>query len=281
MEREPPDFEVWHPACVVEEDTLMATRSPRILCIDDESEVLAILSEYFTEQGFAVRTAKNAHEAILEAKRWMPKAVIVDLVMPRLGGIETVERIRRLNPGIVVILISGRPDALSNASEMGATVAGAFAKPLDLPQVLAVLLAAGVTPMKPTVADVRDGGPKRVLVVDDEADIREVLAEYLKGKGLDVFQASTGHEALECVRGAHPDMVLLDIAMPGLSGIETLRQIRQIAADTCVVMVSANPDVETAQQSLALGAVDYVPKPVDFGYLDSVLAMRSLNHTTT
>jgi DNA-binding response OmpR family regulator len=262
----------------------MSSRQPRILLVDDERDVLEILCDYLTDQGFAVRTAMNGLEALLEAKQWTPKAVILDLFMPRLGGLGTLERIRQINPGVVVILISGRPSALVALTEAGVRVAGALAKPLNLPEMLATLVQAGVAPMKipqgATPADrIREDPPairKSVLVVDDEPDVRAVLVEYLQAKGFDPLQASSGDEALERVRHWCPDIVLLDIALPGLSGIETLRRLKAACPRTCVVMVSANEDTDIAQQALAMGAADYVPKPVDFGYLDSVLAIHTL-----
>jgi DNA-binding response OmpR family regulator len=111
--------------------------------------------------------------------------------------------------------------------------------------------------------------------VDDEGDVREVLAEYVRRSGFEVIEASGGEEALEHVRGSRPDIVLLDISMPGLGGLETLRRIRATSSDTPVVMITANSDVRMAQHTLALGAVDYVPKPIDFGYLDGVLAAHA------
>ena len=80
---------------------------PSILCVDDDVDILELLKEYFTEQGFVVLTATNGVEAFLQVKRWQPKAVILDLFMPRLGGIGALGRIRALNPDIVVILVSG------------------------------------------------------------------------------------------------------------------------------------------------------------------------------
>jgi len=262
----------------------MSSRRPRILLVDDEPDVLGILCEYLTDQGFAVRTAMNGLEALLEAKRWTPKAVILDLFMPRLGGLGTLERIRQINPGVVVILISGQPSALTVLTEAGVRVAGALAKPLDLPEMLATLEHAGVAPMQvpqgaPSADRIREDPHairRSVLVVDDEPDVRAVLAEYLQTKGFDPLQASSGDEALELVRDLCPDIVLLDIALPGLSGIETLRRLKAACPRTCVVMVSANEDIDVAQQTLAMGAADYVPKPVDFGYLDSVLAIHTL-----
>ncbi len=67
---------------------------PSILCVDDDVDVLELLKEYFTEQGFVVLTATNGVEAFLQVKRWQPKAVILDLFMPRLGGIGALGRIK-------------------------------------------------------------------------------------------------------------------------------------------------------------------------------------------
>ena len=242
----------------------MNERMPTILCVDDDPEVLEVLKEYFTGQGFQAVTAMNGVEAMFQVQRCLPEAVIIDLFMPRLGGLGALDRIRRLLPEIVVILISGIPGALEMVTEAGASVAGAFEKPLDLGAMLDTLAQAGVrAPKQP--AKVSAPGRKRIMVVDDEPEIREVLAEYLEAKGFEVLQAANGEEALRRFPEARPHLVLLDIAMPQLGGVETLRRIKAISRDTPVVMISAIEDVETARQTLAIGAADYVPKPVEIG----------------
>jgi DNA-binding NtrC family response regulator len=247
-------------------------RAPRILCVDDEPEVLDLLSQYLAGHGFAVRTARSVREAVLEAKRWMPKALIADLVMPRHGGLDAVDRVREINPGVVVVLISGRPDLLRAASAAGLCVAGAFPKPLDLRRMRDALVEAGVVPVRPSrEAGAGPVGQPRVLVVDDDREVREILAEYVRRRGFAVIEAGRGEEALTHVGTSGADIVLLDISMPGLGGVETLKRIRAGASGTPVVMITANSDVRLAQHTLALGAVDYLAKPVDFGYLDAVL----------
>jgi two-component system response regulator (stage 0 sporulation protein F) len=112
----------------------------------------------------------------------------------------------------------------------------------------------------------------RILVVDDEAPVREVLTEYFATEGYDVEAAACGVEALSAVEAGRADLVLLDVRMPGLDGVQVLRRIRDMAENLPVIMVTANEDVGIARETLSLGAFDYVAKPFDFDYLDRAVA---------
>jgi two-component system, response regulator, stage 0 sporulation protein F len=112
----------------------------------------------------------------------------------------------------------------------------------------------------------------RILVVDDEAPIREVLTEYFATEGYAVEAATGGVEALTAIRGRRADLVLLDIRMPGLDGVQVLRRIRELDDSVPVIMVTANEDVGLAKETLKLGAFDYIAKPFDFEYLDRAVA---------
>ena len=112
----------------------------------------------------------------------------------------------------------------------------------------------------------------RILVVDDETPVRDVLTEYFATEGYDVEAAGSGVEALAAVRGGRADLVLLDVRMPGLDGVQVLRRIRELDRRVPVIMVTANEDVGLAKETLKLGAVDYVAKPFDFDYLDRAVA---------
>lgn len=256
---------------------------PSILCVDDDVDVLELLKEYFTEQGFVVLTATNGVEAFLQVKRWQPKAVILDLFMPRLGGIGALGRIRALNPDVVVILVSGMGNALELVTEAGLSVAGAFTKPLNLIELSETLARSGVVaPVALVAAAAGDTAQAkrpvraRVLVVDDELEFRKVLAEYLEDRGFDVIEAQDGEEALLRVPDFHPHIVLMDVMMAGMGGVEALKRIKTTAPETCVIMVTAVEDIDSARGALALGASDYVTKPFSFQYLDSVLEVHML-----
>lgn len=110
-----------------------------------------------------------------------------------------------------------------------------------------------------------------ILIVDDEQSVREVLSEYFAEQGYAVETAGDGEEALAVVRRSTPDLVLLDVRMPGIDGVETLRRMRGIAPAVSVIMVTANEDVGLARETLKLGALDYVAKPFDFVYLERAI----------
>jgi CheY-like chemotaxis protein len=111
----------------------------------------------------------------------------------------------------------------------------------------------------------------RILVVDDEPVILELFREYLVEQGLEVITALSGAEALERLATDKPDLIFLDMRMPGMDGIEALKRIRAANLRIPVLMISANDDLAAAKQAIALGAFDYTLKPVDFNYLGRAL----------
>jgi two-component system response regulator MprA len=112
---------------------------------------------------------------------------------------------------------------------------------------------------------------KRILIVDDEPLITEVLSEHFKGE-YDVETALNGTDALTAILRQRPDIVLLDINMPRMNGVEVLRDIKQIDQTIAVIMVTANEQISLAAEALKGGAFGYVPKPFDFRYLDHMVA---------
>lgn len=103
----------------------------------------------------------------------------------------------------------------------------------------------------------------KILLVDDEEKFAETLAERLEARGLEVRTAFNGDEALSKIREQDADVVILDVLMPGKSGIETLREIKQIRPLTEVIMLTGHATVETAIEGMKLGAYDYLMKPTE------------------
>jgi two-component system, OmpR family, KDP operon response regulator KdpE len=103
--------------------------------------------------------------------------------------------------------------------------------------------------------------PIRILVVDDEAAIRRALKPPLAELGFEVAEAGRGEEALQMLRTSVYDAVLLDVNMPGIGGIETLRRIRAFAARLPILMLTVRDQEEDKVEALDMGADDYVTKP--------------------
>lgn len=102
-----------------------------------------------------------------------------------------------------------------------------------------------------------------ILIVDDEPSVRAILRDVLEDEGFKAFAVSSGEEALEKIPELSPDVVLLDVLMPGgIDGLETLRRIKASNFDTIVMMVSAHGDIEMAVKALELGALDFIEKPL-------------------
>lgn len=118
----------------------------------------------------------------------------------------------------------------------------------------------------PAIADSEPAAAPRLLIVDDIADNRAILLRRFQRHGFEVVEADSGQKALELIDSQEFDLVLLDVMMPGIDGIETLKRIRsqKSASALPVIMVTAKSESENIVESLGLGANDYITKPVDF-----------------
>ncbi len=115
---------------------------------------------------------------------------------------------------------------------------------------------------------------ERILVVDDEVEVCNVLKEFLGSKGYEVHTALDGSTAISKVKEVRPHIVLLDIIMPGMSGIDTLKGIKEVDPRVGVIMVTAVADQEVAKRAIGLGAYDYITKPMDLNYLETVVIVK-------
>ncbi len=112
---------------------------------------------------------------------------------------------------------------------------------------------------------------EKILLVDDEEGIRKVLGISLSDSGYKVSTAASGEEALRIFRKMKPPIVLTDIKMPGMDGIELLQKIKEESPDTEVIMITGHGDMELAIQSLKFDAIDFITKPINDDSLEIAL----------
>ncbi len=157
------------------------------------------------------------------------------------------------------------------ATAAGATPAEVPAPAVD-PVVTTLAVASGPLPAA-------SPGLARILVVDDDENFRIMLTLHLSGNpAYEVRLAASGEEALTLLGSYQPELVLLDLSMPGIGGMEALRQIKTVYPGLCVIMVTAHEDRSTAREALALGAADYIVKPIGLDHLQAVLNVYLTQH---
>ncbi|HEV7730883.1 MAG TPA: sigma-54 dependent transcriptional regulator [Candidatus Binatia bacterium] len=137
-------------------------------------------------------------------------------------------------------------------------------------------------PPPPPLAERRD--QPKVLIVEDDPDIRNILALFLGEKGFQVKVAESGDRALAMLHEEPMDLILSDVRMPGMSGLDLLRDVKERDPEIQLVLMSAYSSVRDAVQAIQLGAADYVEKPIDFRRLErvmqTVIEKRDLRHRT-
>src|SRR5262249_30387082 len=124
----------------------------------------------------------------------------------------------------------------------------------------------------------------RVLVVEDDGDIRRILALFLAEKGFQTKIAENAPDALALLAEEPMDLILSDVRMPGMTGLDLLRAVKERDPEIQLVLMSAYSNVKDAVEAIQLGAADYVEKPIDFRRLErvlqTVLEKRALEHRT-
>jgi DNA-binding NtrC family response regulator len=111
-----------------------------------------------------------------------------------------------------------------------------------------------------------------ILLVDDEEQFLKVLSQRMEGRGLKVDTSTSGEEALKKVEGKEFDAIILDLAMPGISGIETLKRIRSQHPDMQIIMLTGHGSVEKGVEAIKAGAVDFLEKPADLNKIMAKIA---------
>jgi len=259
----------------------------KVVIADDDSDIRAVLGDFLRLHGFEVFEASNGLEALWQVKHQIPEAILLDVRMPRLGGIDALKRIRAFNPAIAILVVTAETDVTVKDQALAAGARTVLIKPVHLPDILTALGhepgAAGAMSPSGTEAEEAETsiapGP-RVLVVDDDATLRETLVDFLAARSYRVLAAADAVSAIRTIAETEPHVMLLDIDMPSLSGTDALPTIRAMAPGTVVIMVSGTSDEAIAKRALAFGAFDYIVKPVNYDYLaaslETALAMKAL-----
>ena len=243
----------------------------RLLMVDDEEDFLTATSQALERRGFAVTTARSGPEALDAATGRPFDVALLDIRMPGMDGVELFIKLQRKQPGLPMIFLTGH-GTVNQAFTMAKR--GAFdyvAKPCPVDD-LAARLREAVRSERPLGEAALTLGPQmRVLLVDDEVELLESLQPVLERRGLKVMTAASGEKGLAILDETVIDVVVLDIKMPGLDGLEVLRRIKAKRPEVEVVLLTGHPTLDTAREGLKLGACEYLVKPPEIGQLTTLI----------
>ena len=119
---------------------------------------------------------------------------------------------------------------------------------------------------------------KSILVVEDDVTVRGLIVDFLVDQGYLVYDSGDGPQALEILDREHPSLILLDLALIKMSGMDVLKKAKRISPDVVVVILSGNQEEEKAKEAIRLGAYDYLTKPVSLKLLQKNVLDRIFDH---
>ncbi len=258
-----------------------------ILIVDAQREFRGVLQTVLTSYGHEVVAAETGANALDLLKAASPAVVLLDLALPgAMPGIEVLAKLRATAPALPVIVLTGYvpTDLESRARELG--VVDVLRKGLKMDIIMQAVnhtfQHAGRSAVKPPQAAATEGGGGKkgeretILVVDDEPEICDLVGEFLARRGYRVKTASGGEKALAAIKAETPDLVLLDIYMPGMNGVEVVRRLKSngLLSKLGVIMLTASQEEPLLQEALNLGAFDVLSKPVNLDELELAVAVK-------
>lgn len=231
-----------------------------VLVVEDDANIAQLISHHLQEGGYRVATVGRAEEALQVAKRERPDLITLDIYLPGTDGFELLQTLKSddATADIPVVIVSVLADK-KHGLRLGAV--DYLTKPIDdgllMETVTRVLAGAG-----------------KVLIVDDDRDTLELLRQALNGMGFQVRTTISGRRAMQLVREEKPDLILLDLKLPGeMDGYQVLMQLKRsmdTASIPVIVITGSLTDEEIKQKKvLALGANRFLTKPFE---IDDLIA---------
>jgi len=222
-------------------------KKANILIVDDEIDLLETLGDIFESKGYNVTMVEDGNRAIELLRRKYFDIVLMDLKMPGISGVESFKEVKRLHPSASIIMMTAGSVGENVKEALGAGIDAVVDKPFNVKKLVATVESILERPL--------------ILVVDDRVEDRETLRDILVDKKYRAFVAKDGYEAIDIIRRSDFDVVLLDVRMPGMDGMEVLEVLKEIKPDIGVVMMTGYSSEGLAGESLRKGAYTCLYKP--------------------
>jgi len=238
----------------------------RVFIVDDDKDLAESLSIALEGSGCDVEVAHSGEEAVKIFREKDFDIAFMDVKLPGMNGVESFIEIKKMKPGAKVVMMTGYSveQLLEQALDHGAW--GILHKPIDMKQMLETL---------------KDVGEEGVLVVDDDPDFVTITKDFLAHNGYRVFVASNGEEAIRSLHSKAIDVLILDLRMPILNGLETCLQLKKdgVFVPTIIVTAFAYEEAKALDMMCLMPFCGLLKKPFD--PKDLINAINSLKKSRT
>ncbi len=249
----------------------------RIMIVEDDAVLRDVLSEKLEKNGYIVDRAEDGIIAMEKIRAIRPDCILLDILMPRMGGIEVLEELHAdislKSIPVIVISNSGQPIEIKRAQELGARefLIKAIFDPNEVLDKVKRVLGEDATDAVASMIS----GKTFILVIEDDKFLRELLVRKLTSEGFDVASAIDAEASFAIIAQRIPDIILCDLILPGIDGYEILARIKADpkTANVPVVVLSNLGQKEDIDKAMALGAKDFMVK-ANFTLDEIVTKMR-------
>lgn len=220
-----------------------------VLVVEDEKSMGEILKVCLEEENYNASLAIDGQQAIESAKKIKFDLLLMDIKLPGMNGVETFRQIKKSSPGIKVIMMTAYIDDNLIREAIREGVYATLYKPFEIEKMFYIIDEAIEN--------------RTVLMVDDRAEDREIFKRLLEEENYRVTTADNGFTAINLIKEKGYSIVFIDIKMPDLDGVETLRRVKEINPNLSVVMTTGYSDEELVKECLKLFAHTCLYKPLD------------------
>ena len=263
-------------------------KSIKVLIIEDEEALLSVLEHKLVREGYKVSLARDGEQGLSQVKSMRPDVILLDILMPKLDGFGVLESLNADGtiPDLPVIIISnsGQPVEIDRALKLGARdylVKAEFSPEEVVEKVRKVInptdtgngdgkvagndgqtegRSASILP--PNSGAAMGGQLARILIIEDDQFLRDLMERKLIKEGFDVETAIDGEAGLQKIKSGKPDLVLLDVILPGLDGFSILEKVKADAtlANIPIILLTNLGQRDDVEKGSRLGAVGYLVK---------------------
>jgi DNA-binding NtrC family response regulator len=231
----------------------------KVLVVEDDDMTRMLMKRVIDKLGFETIAASNGREGLALFDEHQTKIVVTDIRMPEIDGLELLHTVKRRNPAVEVILVTAHGDYDTAIHALREGAADYLRKPIDLAELESALTRCEHRLVESERIHVKP----TILLVEDDAFVLKRLARVLEKEGWKAITADSGESALQQLDRTRVDVVVTDLRMPGMSGLDLLHAIKQEALDCEVIVITGYGDETTAVRAMKEGALNYIRKPID------------------